>query len=256
MRPDHGLMKTSRAPGPNWPIPAANAAGDYLVRTGFDRWQVTDPTGLNVRVPAGFPVNYDAVNAEWPSKPDMSREDTKVGTFPPGASLKPVMGNLGILYLNDAHGAPWMMVKGDDENGLPLTGFVRSNMRHIQPERPNGPIPLPDPKGDFRSRSHYDRWQVSDSTELNVRIPNGFPEHPDSMMEDWPVLPDMSQEDTRLGSFPPGANLTPVMGSRGIQYLHDVNGAPWMMVEGRGADGNPLSGFVRANVKHIRPRQD
>lgn len=256
IKPDFGLMKPSRAPLPTWPIPAANAQGDYQVRTYFDQWQVTDPTGLNVRVPAGFPEHPDSRREDWPVRPDMGREDTKLGSFPPGASLKPVMGEMGIQYLQDAQGAPWMMVTGEGETGQPLTGFVRSNMRHIQPERPNGPIPLADSKGDFRSRSQYDKWQVSDATDLNVRIPKGFPEHPDSRMEDWPVLPDMSQEDSKLGSFPPGTNLTPVMGSRGIQYLYDVNRSPWMMVEGRGADGNTLSGFVRSNAKHIRPRQD
>lgn len=118
-----------------WPAPVADAKGDYQVRTYFDRWEVADPTGLNVRMPAGFPVDYDSMNAHWPSKPDMSQDDTKVGTFAPGTRLTPVMGNMGILYLNDANGAPWMMVRGQDESGGPLTGFVRSNAKYIRPQQ-------------------------------------------------------------------------------------------------------------------------
>lgn len=262
MKPDFSLMakSTTREPdGPrpeSWPTPAADAKGDYRVRTYFDRWQVTDPQGLNVRMPAGFPVDYDSVNANWPTKPDLSSDNTKVGAFATGTKLTPVMGNLGILYLNDANGAPWMMVRGEDETGGPLTGFVRSNMKHIQPERENGPIPVADAKGDFRTRSLYDKWEVSDPTGLNVRMPAGFPLNYDSMNANWPTKPDLSSDDTKVGAFASGAKLTPVMGNLGILYLDDANGAPWMMVRGEDETGGPLTGFVRSNQKHIRPRQD
>ena len=262
VKPDFRLMAAASAQEPEgprpeyWPAPAADAKGDYQVRTYFDRWQVTDPQGLNVRVPAGFPVNYDSINANWPDKPDMSQHSTKIGSFAAGTKLTPVMGNMGILYLNDANGAPWMMVQGQDQQGGPLTGFVRSNMRHIQPERENGPIPVADTKGDFQTRSLYDKWEVADPTGLNVRVPAGFPIDYDSVNANWPDKPDMSQDSTKIGSFAAWTKLTPVMGNLGILYLNDANGAPWMLVQGQDQQGGPLTGFVRSNQKHIRPRQD
>jgi len=110
-------------------------------------------------------------------------------------------------------------------------------------------LPLPDENGNYCGGTTHRHWIVVDKdfNGLNGRLADNFPkdwEDPRSLwpggnIGQWPVV----------HRFYPGSILNACMGNRGIIFLNDDNGNPWIMIS---VSMDEVC-FVRANSKYIKP---
>jgi hypothetical protein len=110
-------------------LPKADKNGDYKGRTLHRYWLVTDKdyNGLNGRLSEDFPKDYESPRSVWP-KSNVA-EWPVVAKFLPGTILNGRNGNVGIIFINDKNGNPWIMISIDMDKYC----FVRANKKYIKP---------------------------------------------------------------------------------------------------------------------------
>ncbi len=119
---------------PQGSLPVPDKNGDYISGTRSQvYWIVVDTdynNGLNGRLAANFPRNWEDINAKWP-------EDKNIGAWPVvarfhhGSVLNAARGNAGIIMQKDENNKPWIMMQIDAERVC----FVRANSKYIKPVR-------------------------------------------------------------------------------------------------------------------------
>lgn len=238
-------------------IPQANAKGDFQGRYLHNYWMVMDPdpNGFNGRLTPKWPANWDAVDANWPDTRVIKPDWPVVVRFNRGRVLRAMSGNMGLIFIRDGRGLPWLMVSAGPAGKPNGVCFVRANAKFLKPvlAAENGRnLPSPDPKGNYAGVGLQKYWKVVADGLQGRRAPS-WPANWDAVNANWPDTKGVAQWPA-VCQIARNEVLLAGMGNRGVITVQDAAGNPWMLVTtGPGSSGSPAVCFIPANAKYIKP---
>lgn len=261
-QPFCGCDQACAGEGSSAVFPKADKDGEYAGRYPYPIWRVVDPdpSGLNGRLAADFPKDWDSCNARWPKMDESMYQWPVIRTFRKGSLLMGQTTNAGSAVMgafirvgNAEKVERWLFVK------LGLNGelcFVRAKSQYIEPVKLY--TPKPDKNGDYSPEALWLKWQVVDKDPggLNCRCSTDFPSNPvTAPSSSWPKL--NIQQWPVVETLKSGTELSTFFTNEGLSIVKDTGGKPWLLISIYDREKKQtFPCFVRANSRFIKPIAD